>query len=314
MARSKSRKPLWLKVTTIVALILFAGVGIYGFMFYRSLSTALDDIHEPIDRKKSDKRVEEVTLEKKDPFSVLMLGVDERTGDRGRSDTMIVLSVNPNLNSVKMLSIPRDTRTEIVGHGTVDKINHAYAFGGPEMSIASVENFLDIPIDYYMQINMEGFQDIVEAVGGITVNNNLDFSYGGSHFPVGEVTLNGSNALDYIQMRKQDPNGDFGRQQRQRLVIQGVIRKGASLNSITNFGPIFEALGSNIKTSLTFSEMVEIQKNYKTASQNIEHVTISGAGTKINGIYYLQVPDQERQRVQDIMKNHLELKKEEQQQ
>ncbi|WP_318507216.1 LytR family transcriptional regulator [Bacillus sp. T3] len=312
MARSKTRKPLWLKVTTIVALVLFIGIAIYGFIFYRSLSSALNDIHEPIDRK-SDKRVEEVTLEKKQPFSVLMLGVDERKGDRGRSDTMIVLTVNPNQNSVKMLSIPRDTRTEIVGHGTVDKINHAYAFGGPEMSMDSVENFLDIPIDYYMKINMEGFQEIVEAVGGVTVNNNLDFTYGGSHFPVGEITLDGSNALDYIQMRKQDPNGDFRRQQRQRLVIQGVIRKGASLNSITNFGSIFEALGSNVKTNLTFSEMVEIQKNYKSASQNIEHVTISGKGTMIDGIYYLQVPDQEKQRVQDIMKNHLELTKADQQ-
>ena len=65
-----------------------------------------------------------------------MLGVDEREGDSGRSDTMIVLTVNPNQNSIKMLSIPRDTRTEIVGHGTTDKINHAYAFGREEMSIA----------------------------------------------------------------------------------------------------------------------------------------------------------------------------------
>lgn len=310
---SKKQKPLWLKITTIVALVLFVGVVIYGITFYRSLSSALEDIHEPIDRK-TDKRAEEVTLEKKEPFSVLMLGVDEREGDRGRSDTMIVLTINPNQNSTKMLSIPRDTRTDIVGHGIVDKINHAYAFGGPEMSMDTVENFLDIPIDYYMRINMEGFKDIVDAVGGVTVNNNLDFSNGGSNFPVGEITLDGTNALNYIQMRKQDPNGDFGRQQRQRLVVQAVIRKGASLNSITNFGPIFDALGSNIKTNLTFNEMVEIQKNYKNASQNIEHVTISGQGTMIDGIYYLQVADQEKQRVQDILKNHLELITEEPQQ
>jgi LCP family protein required for cell wall assembly len=303
---AKKRKPKWLRVTAIVTLLLLLGVAVYGFMFYRSLSTALEDIHEPIDRK-SEKRTEEVVLEKKHPFSILMLGVDERSGDKGRSDTMIVITVNPNQNSVKMLSIPRDTRTEIVGRGTLDKINHAYAFGGPEMAMDTVENFLDIPIDYYMKINMEGFKEIVDAVGGVTVNNNLDFSYGGDHFPVGEITLNGDQALNYTRMRKEDPNGDFGRQQRQRLIIQGVIRKGANLNSITNFGPIFEALGNNVKTNLTFSEMVEIQKNYKDATNNIEHVTISGVGTNINGIYYLEVPEAEKQRVQDIMKTHLEL-------
>ena len=306
MAARKSQRPKWVKVVGVIALLLLLGVGIYGFMFYHSLSSALKDIHEPIDRK-SDKRTEEVTLAKKVPFSILMLGVDERKGDKGRSDTMIVLTVNPNQNSMKMLSIPRDTRTDIIGHGTVDKINHAYAFGGPEMSMDTVENFLDIPIDYYMKINMEGFKEIVDAVGGITVNNDLDFSQDGTHFPTGSITLNGTEALSYSRMRHEDPNGDFGRQHRQRMIIQGVIRQGASLNSITNYGSIFDALGNNVKTNLTFGEMVDIQKNYKNASQNIEQVTISGKGTMIDKIYYLVVPDEEKQRVQGIMKTSLEL-------
>ncbi len=282
-------------------------------MFYQSLSTALKDIHHPVDRK-SDKRTEDLALSKKEPFSILMLGVDERSGDKGRSDTMIVLTINPKQNSVKMLSIPRDTRTDIIGHGTVDKINHAYAFGGVEMSMDSVENFLDIPIDYYMQINMESFKEIVDAVGGIKVNNNLDFTYEGKHFPIGEISLNGTDALKYSRMRYDDPNGDFGRQLRQRLIIQGVIKKGASLSAITNFDSIFDALGNNIKTNLTFSEMVNIQKNYKNASKNIEHVTISGKGGKIDGIYYLMVDDAEKQRVQGVLKTHLGLNKAEEEQ
>jgi polyisoprenyl-teichoic acid--peptidoglycan teichoic acid transferase len=306
MAQQKKEK--WIRVVRVFSILVLLGIGIYGFMFYRSLSTALDDIHQPVDRK-SDKRVKEVTLKKKDPFSILMLGVDERDGDKGRSDTIIVLTVNPNQNSVKMLSIPRDTRTDIIGQGTVDKINHAYAFGGPEMSMNTVENFLDIPIDYFMQINMVGFKEIVDAVGGVTVNNDLDFSYEGVHFPAGAITLNGTDALKFSRMRYDDPNGDFGRQLRQRQIIQGVIREGASLSSITNFGSIFEALGNNVKTNLTFSEMVNIQQNYKAASQNIEHITISGNGTKIGGVYYLVIPDEEKQRVQGVLKTHLELDK-----
>ena len=84
---------------------------------------------------------------------------------------------------------------KLVGHGTTDKINHAYAFGREEMSIATVENLLDIPIDYYVKVNMEGFKDIVDAVGGIQVNNNLDFSQDGHHFTTGKINLNGEQAL-----------------------------------------------------------------------------------------------------------------------
>lgn len=126
---------------------------------------------------------------------MLMLGVDERDGDKGRSDTMIVLTVNPQKKSVKMLSIPRDTRTEIVGHGTQDKINHAFAFGGAKMSMDTIENFLDIPIDYYMKINMEGFKDIVDAVGGVTVQNDLDFTSDGIHFAKVRILLTGKKPL-----------------------------------------------------------------------------------------------------------------------
>jgi polyisoprenyl-teichoic acid--peptidoglycan teichoic acid transferase len=306
--KTKKKKKTWVKVLIGAFLLLFIAVGAYAFTVYNSLTNAVETMHAPIDREKSEKRVEEVELEKAQPFSVLLLGVDEREGDRGRSDSIIVLTVNPNTNSVKMLSIPRDTRTEIVGKGTQDKINHAYAFGGVEMSIATVENFLDIPIDYYVQINMEGFKDIVDAVGGVTVDNDLDFTYEGTSFPKGQLTLNGEKALKYSRMRYEDPRGDFGRQLRQRQVIKAIIDEGASLNSLTNFGDIFQALGSNVKTDLTFDEMVTIQSKYRSASQQMEQLTVSGQGGKIDGVYYLTVPDEEKANLQATLKEHLELK------
>ncbi|MBT2756717.1 LytR family transcriptional regulator [Mesobacillus foraminis] len=303
----KKKKRTWLRIVGFIALFVIIGAGAYAYSVYHSVSNAVDTMHQPIEREKSEKREKEVTLTKKEPFSVLMLGVDEREGDRGRSDTMIVLTVNPNNNSVKMLSIPRDTRTEIVGKGFDDKINHAYAFGGVEMSMNTVENFLDIPIDYYMQINMEGFKDIVDAVGGVTVNNDLDFTYEGVHFAKGEVTLNGEKALKYSRMRFDDPRGDFGRQLRQRQIIQAVIKEGASLSSLTNYNEIFGALSKNIKTNLTFNQMVDIQKNYKTVGNHIEQLTVQGNGTKINSIYYLIVSNEERSRLQSELKTQLEI-------
>ncbi|MGG7619601.1 polyisoprenyl-teichoic acid--peptidoglycan teichoic acid transferase TagU [Bacillus coreaensis] len=304
---NKKKKRTWVKVLGIVALLLFVGAGAYIYSVYHSLTKAVDTMHQPIDRGKSDKREEQVTLEKKDPFSILILGVDQREGDSGRSDTTIVLTVNPNLNSIKMLSIPRDTRTEIVGRGTQDKINHAYAFGREEMAMNTVENFLDIPIDYYVRVNMEGFKDIVNAVGGIQVNNTLNFSQDGFNFNEGLISLNGDQALSYVRMRYEDPQGDFGRQQRQRQVIQGVVNRGASFSSLTKFDDIFAALGKNVKTNITFDEMVDIQANYKNAAKNIEQLQVTGKGTKINSIYYLVVSEEEKARVQNELKGHLEL-------
>ncbi|MDK8640296.1 LytR family transcriptional regulator [Niallia taxi] len=305
--KPKKKKRKWLRITLLILLILLIGIGVYGYTIWNSLTSAVDSMHKPVDRETT-KRTETLNLEQQEPFSVLMLGVDERDGDSGRSDTMIVMTVNPEKKSVKMLSIPRDTRTEIVGHGTTDKINHAYAFGGVAMSMDTVENFLDIPIDYYMQINMEGFKDIVDSVGGVTVNNDLDFTYEGVHFPKGEVTLNGEKALKFSRMRYEDPRGDFGRQLRQRMIIQAVLKEGASLNSLTNFDDIFAALSKNIKTNLTFDEMVNIQKNYKQAAGNIEQFTINGTGQKIDGIWYLLVDDAEKTKIQTALKDHLSVK------
>lgn len=302
----KRKMPKWVKVAGIAVVILLVAAGAYAYTVYQSLSEAVETMHQPV-KHKSEKRTEEVTFKEKDPFSVLMLGVDEREGDKGRSDTMIVLTVNPTKNSIKMLSIPRDTRTEIIGKGFDDKINHAYAFGNEEMAMATVEEFLDIPLDYYIKINMQGFKDIVDAVGGINVNSSLSFSQGGHQFNKGENTLNGDEALAFVRMRKQDNSGDFGRQDRQRQVIQGVIRKGVSLSSLTNFDDIFNALGRNVRTNLTFDEMVDIQRNYNTVSQSIEQMSITGTGQTIDSIWYLIVPEEEQKRVQDELKEHLEL-------
>ncbi|MEH7306812.1 polyisoprenyl-teichoic acid--peptidoglycan teichoic acid transferase TagU [Neobacillus drentensis] len=307
LKKRKRRLKKWVRVTGTILLIMLIGGGIYGSTVYNSLKTAVASMQQPIERKHSEKRKEAVSLKAKDPFSVLMLGVDEREGDRGRSDTMIVLTVNPNKNSIKMLSIPRDTRTEIIGKGKQDKINHAYAFGGIPMAMDTVENFLDIPIDYYIEVNMQGFTGMVDAVGGVKVNNDLDFKQDGYHFPKGELTLNGKKALSYTRMRKQDPRGDFGRQERQRQIIEGVVKEGASLSSLTKFSDIFSVLGKNVKTNLTFDQMVAIQKGYKDVATSIEQMELKEEGTRIDNIYYGLVSEEEKQRVQNELKSQLDL-------
>ncbi|MFJ7306868.1 polyisoprenyl-teichoic acid--peptidoglycan teichoic acid transferase TagU [Peribacillus frigoritolerans] len=305
--KKKKKKRTWLKVVGIIVLLFILAGGAFAYSVWNSLTKTVDTMHTPIDRT-TEKRTKDLALSDQEPFSMLMLGVDERDGDKGRSDTMIVLTVNPQKKSVKMLSIPRDTRTEIVGHGTQDKINHAFAFGGAKMSMDTVENFLDIPIDYYMKINMEGFKDIVDAVGGVTVQNDMDFTSDGIHFAKGTHTLNGKEALAYSRMRHDDPSGDFGRQSRQRAIIEAVIKEGASLSSLTKYDEVFAALGNNIQTNLTFDDMMDIQKNYRDASKSITQSSINGNGTKIDGIYYYIVSDEEKEKVQSELKEQLSIK------
>lgn len=305
--RKKPKKKRALKIIMGIILVLILGVGAYAYSIWHSVEKTFTQTHEPLKRDVSEKRSEKVSFSNRDPISILLLGVDQRAGDRGRSDSLILMTVNPKDQSMKMVSIPRDTRTEIVGKGTTDKINHAYAFGGVDMAINTVENFLNVPVDYYVQVNMESFKDIVNAVGGVTVTNDLDFKYEGYHFSKGKLTLDGDEALAYSRMRKQDPRGDFGRQIRQRQIIEGVIEEGASVQSLANYGTILDTIGTNVRTNLTFDDMKQIQSNYKDARHNVEQLQVDGNGEKINGIYYYAVSDATRQELSNKLKHHLNI-------
>lgn len=300
----KSRK-LTFNIIIGISLFLIIGVCVYGFSVYRSVANTLDSTHEPLNHEVSKNRDLKINFSEQDSISILLLGVDERESDRGRSDSLILLTVNPKDQSSKMVSIPRDTRTEIAGQGKEDKINHAYSFGGVETTIETVEDFLDVPIDFYIELNMESFKDIVNALGGVKVNNAHDFTYDGKRFPEGQLQINGTDALKYSRMRSEDPRGDLGRQDRQRLIIQAVINKGANIKSLANYNDFLDVIAENVRTNLTFNDMKDIQSNYKAARQNIQQVQINGEGTEINGVYYYVVSQSERTELSSMLKQHL---------
>ncbi|MDH2887887.1 LytR family transcriptional regulator [Bacillus cytotoxicus] len=299
------KKKIVLWILGVIGIMIIGG-GIYAYNIYSSVSKTLDEVHKPLKRDENNKQEEKISKSK--PVSILLLGADERGTDKGRSDSLMVITLNPQTNSMKTLSIPRDTYTEIVGKGKKDKINHAYAFGGVDMSVATVENFLNIPINYYIEVNMEGFKDIVDAVDGVDVNNDLEFTQDKHHFAKGNIHLTGDEALAYTRMRKADPRGDFGRQMRQRQVMQAVIKKGASFSSLTNYGDVLNAIQKNVKTNLTQDQMFEMQKNYKDCLKNSEEIQIPGDGHKAaDGIWYYYVTDHAKQELTNKLKAHLEL-------
>ncbi|MDF2946802.1 MAG: lytR [Bacillales bacterium] len=281
------KKRFWITLGIVISLLLL-GLGAYAYNIYNNI----DKTYKPLKREKSEKREIKISIKRNDPIAVLLLGVDKRKGDKGRSDTMIVTTINPKDKTMKILSIPRDARVEIVGKGIQDKINHSFAFGGVEMSIHTVEKFLDIPIDYYIQLNMEGLAEIIDQVGGIQINSPIAFREGGRSFIVGTNNLNGKDALIYVRMRKKDPKGDFGRQERQRIVIEELLNRLISVDSVPRLNGIVRSLGDNISTNLKVSEAMDMREGYGPARNNNETLNLEGSDQKINGIYYF-VPKQE---------------------
>ena len=206
----------------------------------------------------------------------MLLGIDNgaygRTEEDGRSDTMLLLTINPTTKKSQLLSLPRDTYTEIVGTGGYDKLNHAYAYGKAPMVINSVEKLLDTTIDFYVQINMEGLMEFVDAVGGIEVTSPLTFTYEERTFIQGKTeTLDGESALRFARMRYDDPEGDYGRQKRQRIVIEKLVEKLMSFSSVANFEQLMNEIKKNVKTDLPIGQVMALKNTYGPAvtSQNL---------------------------------------------
>lgn len=256
-------------------------------------------IHNPLDRNHSELRSGKVDLSKGEPFSIALFGIDsdaqrESAGGGERSDTIMILSVNPEKKTTEMISIPRDTQAEIVGHDTTEKINHAYAYGGPDMAVKSIEKLMGVPIDHYATVNMDGLKDTIDTVGGIDVTSNATFNAGGHQFTKGQRThLDGDTAMSFIRSRKEEgAGGDFGRQERQQLVLQGLADKLTSISSLTNFNALMNQLSDNVKTDLTIGELNQIRSNYSDANDHVKRHQLDGSGgIQSDGLYYF-IPDE----------------------
>lgn len=332
---------LWIKIAAVATVVLFGSAGGYVYYLYASVKSTAENIYEPLkpdpaafrstdpevnqrltqqgdqqnssgqhdlqerQEQKREQQPAETAVVKRKPFSVLVMGVDQRENDSGRSDALLLFAVNPNKKSILLFNIPRDTRTEIVGHGTVDKINHAYAFGGVNMSVRTVEKFLDYPIDYYVKVNMEGFANIIDILGGVEVENEFSFDYEGFSFPKGALELDGTKALAYSRMRFDDPRGDLGRNTRQRQIIQAVLKSALKVSSIAEIPKILNEVNDHMKTNFTYDEMKELVTGYRPEIEKIDVTEVQGSGARINNIYYYIVSAAERQRIHDAIKDQL---------
>ena len=303
----KNKRKKWTIFFIVLAATLITVSGAY---IRARLAKVENAIHQEVETV----NLREKEITDNDSFSVLLLGIDNgaygRGTEVGRSDTMLVVTVNEKLGKTTIVSIPRDSYTEIVGYGTNDKINHAYAFGQEKMSINSVQNMLNIPIDYYVTVDMGGLMGLVDAVGGLDITPVLTFTYEGESFTEGvDRHVDGEAALRYARMRYDDPEGDMGRQKRQQYVIQKLLEKLLNITSVTRYEEILKTLENSVRTNFTLDKLLSIKNNYPKALKNFESDKISGSGTMIGGVYYFVVPEEERLRISNVLRESLDLSK-----
>lgn len=296
----------WKKIVIGIILVinfLVGGATYYVAKVMADAGSAVSAINQTVGSTTSS-----VNTDDAEPFSIVLLGTD--TGDlgrtdQGRSDSMMVVTLNPQKGTSTIVSLDRDILAKIVGHSSNDKLNSAYAYGGTKMAMNTIENLLDIPLDHYVTINMKGLKQLVNAVGGITVNNKYDFELDGVTLEKGKQTLNGKQALAYARMRYQDPLGDVGRQKRQREVVTKILKKVMSINGVSNYRKILKAVEDNAKTDLSWDEMLDIGTNYLPAFQSIKQVQLQGTDDTIDGIYYQILHADELLSVQNTLKKQL---------
>ncbi|MGO3170796.1 MAG: LCP family glycopolymer transferase [Bavariicoccus seileri] len=303
-------------VRNTILFILGAAVLLVGALMakvYMDVRGTADDLYEGAQSNSQYARKVDIGKKTKDntypPFSVLLLGVD--TGDlgrvdQGRSDTMMVLTVNPETEKTTITSLQRDTYIMI--NGNYDKLNAAYAYGGASLAMETVENYLEIPIDYYISVNMMGFQELVGAIGGVDVQSDLTFSQQGYDFVKGEnYHLEGERLLAYTRNRYDDPDGDYGRQNRQRQIISAAINKMKSVDTLSNYQSILSSLEGNVQTNLKFDQMQNILLNYRAAATQLDEKSLRGSGEMIGGVSYQIVSEEDRQAMSQMLKRELEI-------
>lgn len=200
--------------------------------------------------------------------NVLVIGTDVTLGNRrqilpvARADSLLLASFDPESNRIMALSIPRDTRAAIPGVGTT-KINAAYAFGGPGLTVRTVEELLGVKIDFYVKLGPKSFARLVDAIGGVEIDVEKDMRYtdnwAGLHINLkkGRQVLNGAQAEGYIRFRH-DALGDIGRVERQQKILLAIANKLRSPAMIMRAPQLVRAFTENTQTNLTLTELMTL--------------------------------------------------------
>ncbi len=284
-----------------IALIGIIGVGATGYYLVEKTTSKVHSNDVTLSKRSDTK------TNAGQPVAYLLLGTDTgslgRT-DKGRTDTMIVMVLNPKTQTTTMISLERDTLIHI--NGNYAKLNAAYAYGDAQAAVDEVNQLLNIKLDGYLLVNMGGLQKLVDAVGGVTVTSPLTFSYEGYNFTQNQsASLDGNGALAFSRMRYDDPEGDYGRQIRQQLVIQSIMNKMKTNPTSVLSTTFLNAVSDNVRSDVSLTSAKNLALKYKPAAENIKRDQMKGTGEMIDGVSYQTISNDEFNRVHTEITNAL---------
>lgn len=292
------KKPKRNFLPIIFLVLCFTASALAGAMF---ASSSLIDDENPVRRIVNNN--EEELIKAKDKSIVLIMGVDKREDDVGRSDTLMIATIDPRFDQATLLSIPRDTRVKIRGRG-YDKINAAYAYGGVGLTESTVENFLGIDIDHYVMIDTSSFVKIIDAIGGVDIDVEKRMFYedpwddnGGLVIDLypGQQHMDGKTAVTYVRYR--DSEGDIGRVQRQQAFMAACMDKVTSPEIVPRIPKIVREIIDAVETDMSLRQLLELAGSLKAAQQNgLETDMVPGYPLYIDDISYW-IPDVELLRI-----------------
>ncbi|WP_454193346.1 LCP family protein [Paenibacillus sp. Marseille-Q7038] len=314
--KPKSKKPL---IITAIILLL---IGTMGFAFRKELvavafqlfleDTVKDtfkDSYEPI-KVTGPAGDEEKQGELTKPFSMLLLGVDEREGDVGRSDTMIYAVFRPEEHRMLLMSLPRDSYVPIAGKEKRNKINAAYAFGGTKMSVETVEQLLETEVDYYAKVNFQALVEVVDALGGVelpineVIENKLRYHVKLRIEP-NKPIYDGADALNYVRYRE---DSDYKRTERQRIFIKQATERALSLGNITKIPQLMDIASSNMKTDMTSDFIIDLAELLyeKGSVPQMSSYMLKGEGENNQYGWYYMLSDQGLTEAQELLDNWMD--------
>lgn len=272
--KKKKRQRILLVFLVPLFAVILAGA-VYIAHLLATVENEIDASFMEIDRPEPVEKVDPI----EQPVSFLILGVDNdvtRPLESTRADSIIYATLNPLTHEMNMVSIPRDTYVPIIKNGQVlrqDRINAAYAVGEESAMVQTIEEWLDVPIHYYATFNFSAFLNIIDELGGIEMDVPVTIREMDSNDQTGSIyleegfqTLDGEQALALARTRKIDD--DVARGHRQQLIIQAIIKKALSFQSVTKYTSIAETVGSNMKTNMRLSDMTAIAQT--GLNQNFE--------------------------------------------
>jgi LCP family protein required for cell wall assembly len=306
--RGKTKRIFW----GILAVLL---LGIAGFAYheYHTVKNAADSAYKSGGISSAENGSKNSVISSSKPIAILLMGTDTGALGRtykGRTDSIMVAVLNPKTKKTTLVSFERDQQVNLPNYPdkSPSKLNAAYAYGNAKELAKVLKKYYNIPINAYVLINMGDLKTIVNKVGGIDIAPVLSFSYEGYTFTKGKTThMNGAKALAYSRMRYDDPQGDYGRQKRQRQVLSALLKKDESATTLLS-SSFISSLSKQVQTDLTFADLTSLAKNYLAATKNLKTDYTHGTGYMQNGVSYQKISVSERQRISNLIRKALGLK------